>query len=69
MQLCRVALLKASGVLRSIKHMLRLPHAQASSMVEGFAQGLFERMAGSNGDGSKVSTYVEFTSQPAEGRQ
>ena len=53
-------------MLCSIKHMLRLPHNQAASMVEGFAQGLFERMAGSNGNESKVSACLGVTLQPAQ---
>ena len=66
MQLCTFVLLRACCVLRSIKHMLRLPHNQAASMVEDFAWGLFERMAGSNGNESKVSACLGVTLQPAQ---
>ena len=56
---------EAGRVLCSIKHMLRLPHNQAASMVEGFTRGLFERMAGPNGNESKVSACFKITLQPA----
>ena len=69
MQLCPCVLLRACSVLCSIKHMLRLPHAQAASMVEGFAQQLFERMAGLNKDDGKVSACPSVSLHLAPGRQ
>ena len=66
MQLRARVLLTACGVPCSIKHMLRLPHSQAAGMVEGFAQGLFQRMAGPKEVGTKVCACLGVSLQPAE---